>query len=277
MNCRIAEALKLVYKPVAILWSDEKPAGAKCFVEGKWGCVMGMFASVAEKGKTVAFDRQTYGCWGGGVGLGFGNAYKQFPGGEACFCRFLSSGNARSGDGQAVAGTCAAWMRGEFRENFLNGEGYLKTPERVEQFVRNLPIIDVPSRYVIFKPLEDLSEGETPVAVVMLPDPDQLSALVVLANYDRPNTENVIIPYAAGCQTIGIFAYREARRDPQRAVVGLTDLSARRYMRRLGRDLMTFTVPFAMFKEMEGNVEGSFLQKETWQHLLKDRETVATE
>ena len=57
--------------------------------------------------------------------------------------------------------------------------------------------------------------------------------------------------------------------DSPRAVVGLTDLSARVYIRKqLGDNLLTFAMPFALFTEMEGNVEGSFLQRHTWQELL---------
>ena len=83
---------------------------------------------------------------------------------------------------------------------------------------------------------------------------------MILANYGRDTNENVIIPYAAGCQTIGIYLYREAATDLPRAIVGLTDISARTYIRQqLGDHLMTFAVPLKMFKEMEGNVEGSFL------------------
>jgi len=47
----------------------------------------------AVKGKVAVFDRKTYGCWGGGVGLGFGNIYMDFPGGIECFYYFISIGN----------------------------------------------------------------------------------------------------------------------------------------------------------------------------------------
>jgi hypothetical protein len=100
-------------------------------------------------------------------------------------------------------------------------------------------------------------------------DRDELSALVVLANYGRGDNENVIIPFAAGCQTIDIYPYREAKSERPRAVVGLTDLSARVCVRKqLGDNLLNFAMPFALFKEMEANVEGSFLQRHTWQELL---------
>jgi hypothetical protein len=43
-------------------------------------------------------------------------------------------------------------------------------------------------------------------------------------------------------------------------VVGLTDISARAYIRKqLGDNLMSFAAPLALYEEMEGNVEGSFL------------------
>jgi len=134
-----------------------------------------------------------------------------------------------------------------------------------------MPIMDVPKTYVVFKPLSDLDPAkEQPRVVVFLADPDQLSALVVLANYGREDNENVIAPFAAGCQQIGIFPFREAQSDHPRAVIGLTDLSARKNLKKqLDRNVLSFAVPWEMFKEMEDNAEGSFLQNETWKSLLE--------
>ena len=72
MDSAIAERLRLKQQPVAIVWAGEKPAEARQFPEGKWGCVMFMLAA-AVKGVTAVFDEKTIGCPGGGVGLGFGN------------------------------------------------------------------------------------------------------------------------------------------------------------------------------------------------------------
>jgi hypothetical protein len=130
-----------------------------------------------------------------------------------------------------------------------------------------MPLTDVPAKYVIFKPLAQVGENEHPRVIVFLADPDQVSALVILANYGRGDCENAIIPHAAGCQTIGIFGYREAQSDRPRAVVGLNDLSARKVLRRLGRDLMTVALPLKLFQEMEANVAGSFLDRSTWAAL----------
>jgi len=157
----------------------------------------------------------------------------------------------------------------DFLEEFRHGEGYMKSPELVRQFVDTMPIMEIPKKYVVFKPLTDVVPGEEePQVIVFLADPDQLAALVVLANYGREGNENVTIPFAAGCQQIGIFPYREARSDSPRAVVGLTDISARKNLKnQLDRNIFTFAVPWRMFKEMEENVEGSFLQKKTWAAL----------
>ena len=269
MESRIADAVSLEYQPVALIWSDEKPAKAVQFQEGKWGCIMWLAASAA-KGRAAACDRKTFGCFGGGVGMGFGDQYINFPGGKECFCHFLSAGNNQWKQGRQAAEQVKPFLRDEAYDNFVSGERYLKTPERVRQFIENLPITDIPAKYVIFKPLADVDlEEESPRIVVFFVDPDQLSAMTVLANYDRPDNHNVIMPYAAGCQTIGIYPYREARAERPKAVVGLTDLSARVYIRKqLADNLMTFAVPLAMFKEMENNVAGSFLERPTWRALL---------
>jgi uncharacterized protein (DUF169 family) len=267
MQSRIQHAIALKTNPVALLWADQRPAQATEFKPGNWGCIMWLAAGAAN-GKTGACSRETFGCFGGGVGMGFGDQYENFPGGKGCFRHFLSSGNDGWETGRRAAETVKPFMRKAAFEHFMHGEGYVKSPELVEKFIAGLPITDIPARYVIFKPLDAVTADETPRSIIFFVDPDQLSALVVLANYGRGDAENAIIPYAAGCQTIGIYPYREALSDRPRAVVGLTDLSARTYVKKmLGDNLMSFSMPLALFEEMEANVEGSFLQRRVWQEL----------
>jgi uncharacterized protein (DUF169 family) len=275
MESKISSALKLKFPPVALRFSDAKPADAKEFKPGKWGCVMWLL-SAAAKGKSAAASAETFGCQGGGVGLGFGDRNREFPGGREGFCRFLSTGNDQTEQGRAIAEKIKPYMRPENHENFLHGERYIKSPELVEKFVDGLPITQIPTKYVVMQPLSILSADARPEVVVFLADPDQLAALVVLANYGRGDNQNVIIPYAAGCQTIGIYPYQEARSDRPRAVVGLTDLSARLYLRRLlGGDLLSFAAPLALFQEMEANVPGSFLEMPTFKKLMALRDASA--
>jgi len=94
-------------------------------------------------------------------------------------------------------------------ENFLQGKGNKKNPGLGENFLEELPAVEVPTKYIIFKPLKDLKVGEDAVVVAFVANPDQLSALVVLANYDRQGAENVFVPTGAGCHQISIYAFME--------------------------------------------------------------------
>ncbi|MCM0081562.1 DUF169 domain-containing protein [Geomonas sp. Red32] len=270
MESKIARALKLGSEPVALLWSDVRPEGAAQFSPGTRSCVMFMVAT-ASKGKTAVFDRETFGCPGGGVGLGFGNIYEKFPGGIPGFCGFLSNGNEKDPAGKAIGeGMRAGGAPEEFVHHFLHGERFKKSPEAVKWFIEANPIQDIPAKYVIMKPLSEVDpEKEEPISVTFLVNPDQLSALVILGNYDRPGLENVAVPYAAACQVVGIVSYREAHSQNPRCLIGLTDLSARKYLKGQGMaDKLTFTIPYRRLCEMEENVAGSFLEERTWAEVI---------
>ncbi len=91
---------------------------------------------------------------------------------------------------------------------------------------------DIPAQYVVVKPLDASDpENNDNKSVMLFVNPDQFSALVVLANYTEPDLENVAVLWGAGCQIMGIFAYRELEREHPRALVGMTDLSARQNAR----------------------------------------------
>lgn len=156
-------------------------------------------------------------------------------------------------------------------DDFLKGERYLKDPECTRKFLEALPMREIPARFVLVKPLDQTDPDSDDVKnVTLFVDPDRLSALVILANYASPGADSVIIPWAAACQVAGIYSYRELDRDRPRGLVGMTDISARRTVRAsLGEHVMSFTAPWPLFQEMERNVDGSFLQRETWRALRK--------
>lgn len=237
MDSRIAKELKLRYEPVVVMFADEKPEGALEFTEGRWACVMAMF-NAAAKGKVAVFSRETCGCGGGQIGLGFRDDYDHIPGG---FEYFLSTGRG---------------------EGYPEGEAYKKTPELVKTFAEALPMTICPTKYVVFKSLDQVDlDNETPEVVCLYANPDQLSALVVLANYGRPGLDNVMIPFGAGCHSIFLMPYAEGKKEMPKAVVGVTDITTRPMV---DPDLLTFSVPWSMFREMEDNIPGSFIEKESW-------------
>jgi len=269
MQSKIASAIGLKTNPVVLTWADSAPESALRFKPGAWGCVVSLIAGVAAKGKVAAFDRHTYGCWGGGVGLGFGNQYEVFPGGVDCFCRFLSDGNQSDPIGKQIGEQMKQGGGARLADDFLLGERYIKDQQKTQSFLDSMPMRDIGDKFVVFKPLDQLDPAHDDVkSVTLFVEPDALSALVVLANYTCPQAENVAMPWAAGCQVIGIYSFQELEREHPRALIGMTDLSARRNVRPLlGKNIMSFTAPWPLFLEMENNVEGSFLQRETWHSL----------
>lgn len=271
IDSKLVKALRLEYHPVATVWTDIKPVPAIEFGTHKFGCVM-FHLVAAAKGRTAVISRDTYGCPGAGVGLGFGNRYLDFPGGCESFYRFLSSGCGEDPVGRQIAEGIAASGNRDMADEFLYGERYVKNADATKRFVDALPIQDIPAKYVVLRPMmeRDLNSDEVRV-ITLLVTPDQLSALVVMANHEHPERENVGIPYAAGCQVMGILMYREQEKDHPRALIGLTDLSARKNVQRsLGKNMMTFSMTPAMFQSMEANVEGSFFHRHTWASLQND-------
>ena len=127
---------------------------------------------------------------------------------------------------------------------------------------------------MIVKPLSQVHPSQENVkSVTFFIDPDRLSALTILANYERPGEENVIVPWAAGCQVLGIYSYRELEREHPRGLVGMIDISAHKNVRAtLGEHALSFTAPWPLFKEMENNVADSFLQRPTWLALVESKE-----
>ena len=247
MNSQLVTALGLASSPIAVFLTGSKPEGALQFKEGGWGCVAAAMVGVS-RGRIAAFDRKTFGCPGGGTGLGFGNQYEQ--------CRFAIDDLLSTGNPEIAA-------RMQRRSRMAEGERFFRSQEHVRRWLATVPFTEVPSDFVVMKPLDQIVEGEPPALVVFLVNPDQLSALVCLSDYGRGSGDSVVAKFGGACQSI-LFGYAEAQRAQPRGVIGFFDIAQRG---RIGRDLLSFTAPHALFLEMESNVAGSFLELEDWQEL----------
>jgi uncharacterized protein (DUF169 family) len=211
------------------------------FGQGKRGCIIPMYTAVAG-GKTAAFSRLTTGCNGAVTGLCFGNAWDKFPGGIEYF---LSTGLGKG---------------------FPEGERYIKTPKLAKKWIKSFPYVDIPYEFVIMKPLEKVNEKtEKPVLISFYTDINRINALTLLANYPRQNSDNVLVRFSSACQSVVLLPYIFSKEKPQKAVLGLFDITARSMVK---SDHLSFTIPWKMFLEMESNVHGSFLDLKTWKSLV---------
>jgi len=268
----IAKAAGFTTEPVAIVWTDTKPEGALEFKPGVWGCVMWMYARVAKDQKTAVFTRETIGCIGAALGLGFGRPFERHAAKtEEGFCSFLSNGIEGAEDKAAYTAIAESGRDERNRKVLAEGERLMKDPSVVKTFLKALPEYDIREQYIVMKPLAQVRDDETVKSVIFLADADQISALSILANYETGTIKErvTIAAGASGCQAIGACTYAEGEGSHPRAVIGLTDITARRNVRKmLGKDKLTFSVPYSMFLEMEKNVPGSFLESDDWKELI---------
>jgi uncharacterized protein (DUF169 family) len=247
MRSKLVDALGLKFSPVVIVLTNDKPEQAAQFKEGGWGCVGSMLIAAA-KGRTCMFDRKTFGCPGGGTGLGFGNCYIDFP-----IDRLLSTG------GQTVMANGRTFDMGQ-------GERFFASPELATRWADALPYRQLPTEYVVFRPMDASAADEQVSLVHLFVNPDQLSALVTLAGFRRGSINATIAPWGGACQCI-LFAYAEAEAEMPRGVIGFFDIAQRP---KYDRDLLSYTMPHRMFLEMESSVDVSFLRTPEWQKL-RDR------
>jgi uncharacterized protein (DUF169 family) len=223
--------------PITFYYTD-KEGLAKAVKPGSVArCVVGALVGV-RKGRSLSFNANSIGCFGGRRYLGFAESIMPD------FDYFLSCG---------IPGR-------------IEGERYKKSPELVKEIVKNWPNLKAPAPLITFKRWDNLEKEDEPEVVIFFTQPDVLSGLFTLANFDESRAEGVFTPMGSGCSSIVAYPYLEKGSRHPRAVIGMFDPSARPYV---PPNTLTFSVPMNRFVRMIENMEESFLITDSWKRIQK--------
>ena len=229
------EALGLKESPLGIYYTQDKPEG----ITPKPGiqfCMIALLKKARHDGETVYFDKEHFGCLGGGYYMGF--LVTPRPGIEY----FLSCG-----------------IPGQ-----MEGERYIKTPEIARSYFGKVSPRPAPAPYCVFKPIEKFRGGEAPEVVAFFAPADILSGLFTLTNYALEIMDGVKAPFGSGCSAILTHPLREASQEHPRAILGMFDVSARPMVE---KDILTLSMPYSIFLKLLENVSGSFLETGSWKKV----------
>ncbi|WNY27791.1 DUF169 domain-containing protein [Methanolapillus ohkumae] len=198
------------------------------------GCVLNSINDVFL-GKTIIFSDETKGCPGFKTGFGFRDGIPDIKGG---FGYFLTCGRG---------------------EGYPPGERIKSSIDVAEKLLQEQPQnVLAGHKYIVLKPYEPKDDA---AIVLFLVNPDQLSALVHLFNYRKPDYDNVIAPMTSGCASVFRIPLGEAQKEKPRAVIGNIDVFSRPHF---PKDTFFFAVPANSFKEMLFDADESFLISPIW-------------
>ena len=236
---RLAEILRMTNHPVAIYRTDSIPDGA--FVPGTHCIIPPLLVRCARSGNVCATDNEHSVCHGSKSGLGFGGI-----------------------SNRQNSAWSASVVPEEVRDRMKHkgsGQSYFRTPEIA--MLQMDPIKDYGdgSDVIVFQDVDDAeSQGRPIEVVVFLVDSARLTALMQLAAFSKETPGPAcIMPYGHGCQQIYAIPRAEGETDDPHAVVGMTDMYARRF---IGKDQLSFAVPYKLYQRMVDDIDDSFLMKE---------------
>lgn len=215
----LAERVSFTMSPTAWRFEDSVPADAVS-PNGRWTCMFSLMRKV-QAGRPLSITGEATGCPGAGFYLGL--------------------------HGLPLMGACV----------YLSSMERLKQDlEKARAFYLGVQPVFAPGAKLLYERVDSMP-GAAEVEVVNLwVKPAGMSSLLTLANYDREDNENVIMPFASGCQSIWSLPYKEKNAEAPRAVAGSLDPTVRKF---LPPDTLSFAVPANRFMEMCANIEESFL------------------
>ncbi len=210
-------------------FSSVLPEGSIELQANKWTCMFKHIEDVT-KGNKICFSQNSAGCSGAACYFGFKQPNDKAGG-------FLASAE-------------------KFKESIAYGN----------EFYNQIKAEEPQTKYLILSKLEQIEENICIEVVNYWVNPLSLSGLVTLSNFDSPENNNVIIPFASGCQSMWTIPYKEKNQKYPKATVGALDPAMRKY---IAADTVLFSVPSSRFNIMAENIKKSFASENNWLTLIK--------
>ena len=111
---------------------------------------------------------------------------------------------------------------------------------------------------------EPYHEGLECDVVVCFCNPDQLSAVIVLHGYDKPEFDRVIATTAAGCASMTRIPFGELGREKPRAVITGSDLAQRKFR---DENEISIAIPGKDFQYMMSVTDECFFHAPVWKPI----------
>ena len=233
---RLTELLRMENHAVAIYRTEKIPEGA--FVPGTHCIIPPLLVRCSNLGHVCATDNEHAACHGSKSGLGFGG---------------VSNRQRSAWSASVIPESEQATMKHK-----SSGQSLFKTPEIALLQMEAVKDYGDGNDVIVFQDLDEAeSQGRPIEVVVFLTDPTRITALMQLAAFSKETPgPSVIMPTGHACQQIYAIPRAEGESDDPHAVVGMTDMYARRFA---DKDQLSFAVPYKLYQRMDADLDASFL------------------
>ncbi|MEF8823018.1 MAG: DUF169 domain-containing protein [Desulfohalobiaceae bacterium] len=219
--------------PFVLMYSQDPLKSKKVYVENNHDCLT-YIVSHARAGKNIYIESDSLNCSGGKKSLGF----------------------------DTYTDLLSAYLMSNCNDREKKGNDCKKKTRNIPEWVEQFPTIQAPGPKAVFKRWDRLEESDDPEVVIFFADPNELSALFTLANFEESNPHNIKTPFCPGCASLAMFPMQEKFSQNPKPIVGMLNISTRPYV---PQSTFSFAVPFEKFEPMVENMDNSFLAHETWQ------------
>ncbi|MDM8552556.1 DUF169 domain-containing protein [Desulfobacterales bacterium HSG2] len=255
---RFLDKLGLEEEPMGIFYTDDKPAEGffpkpadlptrenemKNEIDwqaifAQFSCDMGHIWRARRKKTSAWFDATHFGCPGGAFWLGFMKPQTE------TIIHYVSSGVP----------------------DRMKGERYCDSADELRRIFEQIDPRPASGKYCVVKPLSLFGPSEEPELVSFFTRPEPLCGLHQLAFFVTNDPDVVVSPWGPACGGLVTWPMKYLEKGASKAVVGGWDPSARKFFK---TDELSFTVPYAMFRQMLERYEESFLTRGSWAIVRK--------